>query len=298
MPTQILGYAASVLINLGLGALIYMLASSPATDRPHLGIAGLKRRRAMEDNPSFARIEPLMRHMAGWFAPLPLRGLRARVQQSISWSGDWLGLTPNELFALAVLSALGMEMAAVFFVFFADMPSMLMFGFPLLGAYMPWMQVNAKKNERFREIGRDLPGAIDLAALCIGAGLDFPNAVKLIVNRSTNRTALIEELERILQELELGRTRRKALESFAERVPSEAVRDFVGTVVQAEEKGTPLGEILSIQATMLRGRRSVRAEELAAKAGLMMVGPLMLMFACIILLLMGPFVIQWTNSGF
>lgn len=298
MPTDVLGYVAIAMVNIALGVLVYMLASSPATDRPLLGMPGLKRRRALEENDSFRRIEPLIRHMAGWFASLPLRNLRVRIQSTIGWSGDWLGLTPNEFFALSALSAVGMGFAAVFFVYVADQPAVLMPAFILLGIYMPWMQVNSKKKERFRDIGRDLPGAIDLAALCIGAGLDFPNAVKLIVNRSTNRTALIEELERILQELELGRTRRKALESFAERVPSEAVRDFVGTVVQAEEKGTPLGEILSIQATMLRGRRSVRAEELAAKAGLMMIAPLMLMFACIILLLLGPFVIQWTNTGF
>ena len=68
-------------------------------------------------------------------------------------------------------------------------------------------------------------------------------------------------------------------------------------VVQAEAKGTPLAEVLSIQARMLRMRRSVRAEESAAKAGLMMMGPLMMMFMCIILLLLGPFVVQWMGTG-
>ncbi|MEM6954133.1 MAG: type II secretion system F family protein, partial [Myxococcota bacterium] len=88
------------------------------------------------------------------------------------------------------------------------------------------------------------------------------------------------------------------LESFAERVPTEAVRDFVGTVVQAEAKGTPLAEVLTIQAQMLRMRRSVLAEEAAAKAGLMMMGPLMIMFVVVILLLMGPFVIRLQAGGF
>ena len=76
------------------------------------------------------------------------------------------------------------------------------------------------------------------------------------------------------------------------------MKDFVGTVVQAEAKGTPLSEVLTIQARMLRMRRSVSAEEAAAKAGLMMMGPLMLMFVTIILLLMGPFAVRFTTSGF
>ena len=72
-------------------------------------------------------------------------------------------------------------------------------------------------------------------------------------------------MQRMLQELDLGHTRRKALEGLAERVPTEPVRDFVASVVQAEDKGTPLAEVLSVQARMLRMRRSVRAEESAAK---------------------------------
>ena len=35
-------------------------------------------------------------------------------------------------------------------------------------------------------------------------------------------------------------------------------------------------------------RRSIRAEELAAKAGVAMVGPLVLVFATIMILIMGP----------
>ena len=60
-----------------------------------------------------------------------------------------------------------------------------------------------------------------------------------------------------LQQLGLGRTRRQALENFADRVPTEAVRDFVGTVIQSEEKGNPLAEVLKLQAEAMRLQRSV-----------------------------------------
>jgi tight adherence protein C len=39
-------------------------------------------------------------------------------------------------------------------------------------------------------------------------------------------------------------------------------------------------------------RRTVRAEESAAKAGVKMVGPLFLLFACIMILVMGPMVLK------
>src|SRR5690606_11854976 len=99
---------------------------------------------------------------------------------------------------------------------------------------------------------------IDLAAMCLAAGLDFPGSVRQIVLKTPAKNApLREEFANILQELELGRTRRQALENFADRVPHEAVHDFVGSVVQSEEKGNPLAETLTIQATMLRMRRTV-----------------------------------------
>ena len=79
-----------------------------------------------------------------------------------------------------------------------------------------------------------------------------------------------------------------ALEEFAKRCPVDAVTEFVNSLVQAEERGNPVAEVLSIQATVSRTRRSVRAEEMAAKAGVKLVGPLMLVFFCVMGLLLGP----------
>jgi len=101
-----------------------------------------------------------------------------------------------------------------------------------------------------------------------------------------------------LQSLQLGRTRRRALEELAERVPSDAVVEFVGAVVQAELRGSPLVEVLRIQAEVSRRKRSVRAEELAAKAGVAMMGPLVLVFLAILLLIVAPMVLRLQSNGF
>ena len=66
------------------------------------------------------------------------------------------------------------------------------------------------------------------------------------------------------------------------------MKEFTGALIQAEERGNPVADVLQIQATSSRMRRSIRAEELAAKAGVAMVGPLVLVFATIMILIMGP----------
>jgi len=154
---------------------------------------------------------------------------------------------------------------------------------------LPYMQVTGASQERLKNVGRGLPYVIDLMALAMGAGLDFPGAVRQVVDKSSNpEDPIVEEFTLILQTLNLGRTRRDALEEFARRCPCEAVTEFVNSLVQAEERGNPVAEVLSIQATVSRTRRSVRAEEMAAKAGVKLVGPLMLVFFCVMGLLLGP----------
>src|SRR5205085_1287261 len=111
----------------------------------------------------------------------------------------------------------------------------------------------------------------------------------LTADKSSNpEDPIVEEFTLILQTLNLGRTRKDALEEFAKRCPVDAVTEFVNSLVQAEERGNPVAEVLSIQATVSRTRRSVRAEEMAAKAGVKLVGPLMLVFFCVMGLLLGP----------
>lgn len=296
--TAAMRYAALACIGGGLFVVTFLLGRNPPAERPEVGVRGLKRRRALDEGGLFATVEPAMRLVAGWLEGLPVPAVRENLQRRITYAGDFLGLSANDLFALCVLSSTAMTCVGLFLSYMASLPSIMVIFFGGLGAYMPVMSVDNEAQERFTAVNRSLPTAIDLASLCMGAGLDFPGSLRQIVEKSSSKDAvLVEEFGRILQELELGHTRRKALEGFAERVPVEAVKDFVGTVVQAEAKGTPLAEVLSIQARMLRMRRSVRAEESAAKAGLMMMGPLMMMFICVILLLLGPFVIQWMGTG-
>lgn len=298
MSSTVYAWIAIGMITSGIFLGVYTLGSSKPQAQPHFGMKGLRRQRAMEAGGLFAAFEPLVRLVASWIAYLPLAEQRRQVDELIKHAGDYLGLTANEFFALSFLGFVGMGSFGLVLLKLAQMPPILFVVFGAMGAALPYFQVTGERDRRFKEVNRGLPPAIDLASLCMGAGLDFPGSIKQIVDKSPNKEdALVEEFSRILQELDLGKTRRQALENFADRAPTEAVRDFVGAVVQAEEKGNPLGEVLRIQANMLRMRRSVMAEEAAAKAAVMLIGPLMLIFGAIMLCLMGPFVISTAQSG-
>jgi tight adherence protein C len=297
--TEMVGYGAIALIGIGVGGAAYTLGLNPATATPILGLRGLKRRKALADGGLFATIEPIVRFVAGLMGLVPLGRLRRKIDDQLVQAGDLLGLTPDEHLAMSALSSLVFLLGALGLRdVIGTSPAILIFVMGTGGLLMH-LRVTAEIQRRQRNINRALPVTIDLAALCMGAGLDFPGALRQIIDKALEPgEPLHEEMSRILHVLDLGRTRREALESFAERVPTEAVKEFVSSVIQAEERGNPLSEVLRIQARMLRMRRSVEAEQNASKAGLMMMIPLLLIFASIIMLLLGPFLLNGAKTGF
>jgi tight adherence protein C len=294
MNAQIYRWAAYGLLAVAGLVALYVLISTPPVVAPALGERGSRRRRALQQQPSFATFEPLLRKIAGWLSHFELGPARARIEQVLRSSGYVLGLIPDELIAIMSLTSMVSAAIAAFMasVNEADTPTWTL-GASLLGFFLPLMRIQDGVKQRHKSISRTLPMAIDLVSLCVGAGTDFPTALKFVIQEMNDENdPTREEFVLIVQALEVGHTRAHALSTFAERVPTESVRDFVSAVTQAEEKGTPLSEVLSIQARMLRMRRSVAAEEAAARAGVMLIGPLMLQLCAIMLILFSPFLIN------
>lgn len=204
-----------------------------------------------------------------------------------------MGIVPEELLGLAVLSG---TLGSVFGLIVSRVTNggylvtLLVMAF---GFFAPFMVLSSATDDRNRSILQRLPGAIDLLALAMSAGLDFPSSIRQIVEKAGNTAdPLIEELCLILQSLKLGRTRRQALELFAHRVPCRPVVDFTGAIVQAELRGTPLANVLLLQAETARFQRTVQAEEAASKAGVKLLIPLALVFLCTLTLIIAPMVIR------
>jgi tight adherence protein C len=287
LATLKLATAGTTLLALFMG--VYAVLSAPSRPPSYLGIRGLKRARSLQSNPLWASCEPLVRWLGVRVRPLIREKTYARLDRQITYAGDYWGLVPEEFLALSMISAVaGGAFGMIYAALLKKGVLYVVFG-AVLGGLMPYLQVTGIEQERRKHIQNGLPFVIDLLALGLSAGLDFVGSLRQVVEKSSNpNDALVEELTYVLQELSVGKTRKQALTQFAERAPTEAVREFVGAIVQAEERGNPLGQVLQIQAEASRQRRSVRAEEAASKAGVKMMGPMVLVFAAIMLLIVTP----------
>jgi tight adherence protein C len=292
-----LRWGSVALLAAGAGVFVYALLCAPSRPAARLGIRGYKRQRALED-PFWRSVDPYVRWLGARLGGVLPDDLSAKVDRKLVLAGDYMGLTPPEYIAwtiYALASGLGLGVAASHFVHIG-LP--LVVACALSGGAGPYLVITSEAAKRMKWIGRRLPAAIDLIALAMSAGLDFPGAIRQVVEKSSDPLDhLIEELSWILHKLSLGNTRRQALEEFAVRVPSEVVLEFVGAVSQAEERGHPVAQVLQIQASTSRQRRSVRAEEAAARAGVALTGPLVLLFLAILLLIVVPIVLRVAQSG-
>ncbi|MDQ3035495.1 MAG: type II secretion system F family protein [Myxococcota bacterium] len=295
LDPNVLVVLALALSGVGLFGVSFTLARIPAIVSPSYGPRGMQRQRARASG-GFGAIEPLLRVIASWVGRVPSDTWRARLDQTLMRSGHWLGLTADEIVAMSALYALVFGTIGALLALRFGWGAWVAIVMAAVGAVHPFSQLNDQTARRCKEIERRLPDAVDLLTLCMGAGLDFPAALRRVLGDAlVPGTPAADELGRIFDELELGTTRSNALLGFADRVPTRPVRDFVGAVVQAEEKGTPLVEILRVQARVLRMRRSVLAEEAAARAALQLMIPLLLIFGAIMLLVLGPVVITLTE---
>jgi tight adherence protein C len=285
------------LLGLALGVLVIAVGSAPQRPAERLGLRGFKRAQTMRDNQLFRQLEPWMRFLSQRLYGLMSPSLHARLDRQIMVAGDLAGLQPEDVLSLTLLS--GLVGATVGALYGMRGGNALVFGFIMgvAGLALPQLSLSSAASQRVRSIAQATPAVIDLLALCLGAGLDFPAAVRQVVDRARLSDApLQEELRLLLQELNLGRTRRKALELMAERAPCEPVRDLVGAVVQSEEQGTPLSDVLRVQAATSRMHRSTRAEESAAKAAAKMMLPLALLFVSVLALITGPIIISFMDQ--
>ncbi|MBI2864292.1 MAG: type II secretion system F family protein [Chloroflexi bacterium] len=157
----------------------------------------------------------------------------------------------------------------------------------LLGWKVPDLWVSFKVDARKSAIQKRLPDALDLITVSVEAGLAFDAAIAKVVEKT--KGPLAEELGRVLQEMNLGKLRRDALRDMGNRTGVADLKSFVAAMIQADQMGIPIGNILRVQSDELRVRRRQRAEELANKAPVKMLIPLVFMILpAMLMVLMGP----------
>ncbi|RME03566.1 MAG: type II secretion system F family protein [Planctomycetota bacterium] len=178
-------------------------------------------------------------------------------------------------------------------VFYSEIDSLwLVVVFGGLGFFFPLLPLMDQAKNRQFEIRIRFPYVLDLLTLSVEAGLDFTAALQRIVDKE-GKNALRDELARMLQQIQLGKSRSEALREFSERLNMEEARSVVSALIQADELGTPLGPILRAQAEQMRVKRAQRAEKLAQEAPVKMLLPLIgCIFPTVFIMLFGPIAIQ------
>ncbi|MFC1453782.1 type II secretion system F family protein [Verrucomicrobiota bacterium] len=168
----------------------------------------------------------------------------------------------------------------------------LIFAFAVIlwSAIYPGQWLKKTIAERHRQIMKAMPFVIDLLTLSVEAGLDFMTALKNIVERRSP-DPIAEEFSRMLFEIQLGKTRRAALQSLSDRIRQPDISSFANALIQADEMGVSIGTILRIQAGEIRAKRFMRAEKLANEAPVKMLFPLVVfIFPVVFLVMLGPII--------
>jgi tight adherence protein C len=146
-----------------------------------------------------------------------------------------------------------------------------------LGFFLPDVWLRLRTRQRRRAVTNALPDVLDLLMVCVEAGMGFDAAVARVAEQRGSRTSpLHEELLRMHLEIRAGRPREEALRALVERLGTEDIRSIIGSFIQTERLGTPLGKTLRVQADASRVQRRHRAETRAQLVPLLMLGPTIL----------------------
>jgi tight adherence protein C len=188
-----------------------------------------------------------------------------------------VGFVVGLLFGLVLMNSVGVNLAASLVI-------------ALIGAFYPLIWLNDQVKRRHLLISRALPFNLDLLTLSVEAGLDFTAALAKVVEKG-KPGPLKEELQIVLKQLKMGKTREESLKAMIARVDLPALSQFVTALVQADKMGTSLGKVLRIQSTQMRIDRTQRAEKLANEAPVKMLFPLIAcIFPTVFMVLFGPIV--------
>lgn len=287
--------AASVFVSVFL---LVMAFANPGRDavRARVALIGLGRGSGDARVPSFGEriIGPILDVAAERFFNLLPQSFVARLKARLERAGEPTTLEGYLIItalAAAVLSGLGL---AVGIAMHGGVDSKV-FGIAVVagggGAFLPTLWLKNRITHRRTAIIKTLPDSFDLITTCVEAGLGLDAALARVAEKVEGPFA--EELSKTLREIGMGRSRAEALRDLAERTAIPDLSIFVNAIIQAEQMGTSIGQVLRVQSEQMRTRRRQRAEELANQAPVKMIFPLVLcIFPTLFIVILGPAVIQ------
>jgi tight adherence protein C len=220
-------------------------------------------------------------------------GMIDRITKILAYAGSPAGWDAERVLAWKLVSAGGLGLFGLLFGLgkggFRTVLFLLMF--TALGFFLPELILRSKYRKREEKIRLALPDSLDLLSITVEAGLGFDAAVAKVARQAGG--PLGEELNRVLQEMQIGASRADALRELGERTTAQELKSFVLAMVQADIFGISVGKVLRIQSHEMRVKRRQMAEERAQKIPVKIVFPLLLcIFPALFIVLLGPAAIR------
>lgn len=161
----------------------------------------------------------------------------------------------------------------------------------IIGFIFPVSLIRIKADKRQKKIKMELPNMLDLLYVSVEAGLSFDTALKKTAEKMPG--PLSEEIGKVLDEISKGRSRRESLRGMVLRTGVEDLSYFVTSIIQTEQLGSNIANMLRIQANTMRQKRKQRAEEAAMKVPIKMMFPLVFfILPSLFIVVLGPAIIK------
>jgi tight adherence protein C len=299
VPILIAAAAAGAILLIALG-----LAGSSPVDPvqarlTQLGTMQAKNLEELELQQPFVErtLRPLVARLSGSMSRVASSSFQEKAEKRLALAGnpgnlrvaDWLGIKAVAaivgalifIFLFFVVGVLGLPPALRLLMGAVG----LMFGYTI-----PEFWLGGRVKKRQHAILLQIPDALDLLTISVRAGLGFDAALGKVVEKLEG--PLTDEFRRALAEVRVGKTRREALRDIVPRTEVAPLTNFIGAIIQAEQLGVSISKVLQVQSEQLRIERRQRAEEMAAKAPIKMLFPLVgCIFPSLFIIILGPAII-------
>jgi tight adherence protein C len=204
---------------------------------------------------------------------------------------------PESVMAMQGVKVL-LPVALVALVYFTGLyhksPIFILAGAAIGGYLLPEFWLTARVRSRQQRLRLSLPDCLDLLVVCVEAGLALDQSFMRVTQelRIVHRE-LCEELDLVNAEIRIGRTRLEALRELGDRTGVDDIKSLVAMLIQTDRFGTSVAQSLRVHSDELRTKRRQRAEEMAAKATVKMIPPLVFfVFPALFVVILGPAVIS------
>ncbi|OGN93473.1 MAG: hypothetical protein A2Z71_04440 [Chloroflexi bacterium RBG_13_50_21] len=234
-------------------------------------------------------ITPTIRWVGRFFGRITPTGAIENISKKLLIAGNPMGLGAREYYGISMACTL-LGVYGAFLIIRRGTSSLnvtLSILILILMYFFPKVWLQSRVTNRQNKVRRGLPDALDMLSVCATAGLGFDQSLQRVSEYWD--TPIGREFGRVINEMEMGLSRRDALRNLSDRLEIREVASFVALILQTEQMGMSISDTLHAQADQMRIERRFRAQEQAQKAPIKMLIPMaVLIFPALLAVILGP----------